>query len=135
MSESNEEPKIIVDDDWKAQVEREKEEAQQAEPESSQPEIPPASFEMLITTLSTQAIAAMGFIPDPMTGQANQNMPMARHFVDTLGILEEKTKGNLTEDEQNLITESLHRLRMAFINAPKPTDSEPESPNSSIELP
>ncbi len=139
------EPKIIVDEDWKSQVQQEKEQLQEefsqektAEPENQQ-SLPPASFEMLVTTLSTQALASFGYIPDPTTGEASQNKPLAKHFIDTLGVLEEKTKGNLTPDEANLIKETLHQLRMAFIQLPSPdsekTQTEPTESSSSIELP
>ncbi len=131
----NEEPKIIGDDDWKEQVQKEKEQAQTTTDEPAQPEMPEASFSLLVTTLSTQVFAAMGFIPDPTTGRAEPNLPFAKHFIDTLEVLETKTKGNLTEEESNLLTESLHQLRMAYINAPKLDQSAPESPESSIELP
>ena len=91
MTENNEDPKIIVDDDWKAQVEREKEQLAAADSESPkasdempQGEMPPASFEMLVTSLATQAMAALGFFPDPSTGETMLNRPIAKHFIDTL---------------------------------------------------
>ena len=144
---SEDEPKIIVDDDWKSQVEREKEQlakeeaekaAQPDAPEGSHP-LPPASFPILVSTLSTQALATLGYIPDPATGEASVNRGMAKHFIDTLGVLEEKTKGNLTPDEESLLTETLHQLRMAFVDsknrqAGSEGPDQPEKP-SSIELP
>ena len=142
--ETNEQdPKIIVDEDWKTQVQQEKEQLQEeisqeqtADPETQQ-QFPPASFEMLVTTLSTQALASFGYIPDPVSGEANQNRPLAKHFIDTLGVIEEKTKGNLTPDEANLIKETLHQLRMAFIQLPSPgaETSQPEPAEPTIELP
>ncbi len=143
---SDDEPKIIVDDDWKSQVEQEKaqlaqEEAEKTtEPEASDPthQLPPASFVILVSTISTQALSALGFLNDPMTGKPNVNRDMAKHFIDTLGVLEEKTKGNLTDDEQSLLTETLHQLRMAFVasknSEPDPDLKAPEK-SSTIELP
>ncbi len=129
------EPKIIVDDDWKAQVQQEKEqldsEAENAEPAG---DIPEASFGLLVTTMTTQALSAMGFVPNPVTGNAEPNRPLAKHFIDSLGVLQEKTVGNLTDEENNLLTESLHQLRMAFVAAP-PTAEPEDSKSSSIELP
>ena len=93
MSEDNE-PKIIVDDDWKEQVQKEKENLNQQADEPT-PAMPEASFALLVTTLTTQALSTLGFIPDPNTGQSMVNRPMAKHFVDTLGVLQEKTAGNL----------------------------------------
>ncbi len=137
MNEPNEEPKIIVDDNWKEQVQKEKEDAKvEQEAEPAQGELPPASFPILVSTLSTQALASMGYIPDP-NGQPMTNLPMAKHFVDTLAVLEEKTKGNLDEAEAGLLTETLHQLRLAFVQAsqaPDPAASQDQG-ESSIELP
>jgi hypothetical protein len=142
MSESNEpEPKIIVDDDWKTRVQAEKEELKKKEGEAEDvgseataatsdeataettpempKELPPASFVMLITTLGAQAMSALGFMPDPATGKSNPNRVMAKHFIDTIGVLEEKTKGNLTDEEKNYLDETLHQLRMAFVTPPE----------------
>ena len=137
----NDEPKIVVDDDWKQQAQREKEELQKKATEEEQApdadQIPPASFPILVTTLGTQAMAAMGLFPDA-SGQQSVNLPMAKHFVDTLGVLEEKTKGNLSKDESDMLTESLHQLRMAYVqvaNNPSQVAPEPEPKKSSIELP
>ncbi len=136
---SNDEPKIIVDDDWKAQVQREKEQLDQI-PDQQLPQMPEASFGLLVTTLTTQALAALGFIVDPVTGKADANHLMAKHFVDTLGVLQEKTAGNLTSDESYLLDQSLHQLRMAYISTVDSALSDvlkgnEEPQRSTIELP
>ncbi len=138
------EPRIIVDDDWKQQVQKEKEQLASQSPaahqdsESAGFKMPAASFPLLITTLSTQALAAMGFVPDPATGKATVDRPMAKHFVDTLGVLEEKTRGNLTDDESHLLIETLHQLRMAYVAGKGSNDQSSSAatvpPKSSIEL-
>lgn len=140
-----EEPKIIVDDDWKSQVEQEKEQLKSKEPAEAAPdaekdfpqEMPPASFPMLISTLATQAMASMGMLPDPRTGEASSHKPMAKHFIDTLGMLQEKTAGNVTDEESTMLRDTLHQLRMAFMAVPDtlPQESKPEEKKSSIELP
>jgi len=79
------------------------------------PGAPPATFEFLIHTLFTQALMALGRIPNPITKQSVVNMATARHFVDTLDMLEKKTAGNLTDDERKLLEEIQHQLRMAVI--------------------
>ena len=142
MTENNEDPKIIVDDDWKAQVEREKEQLAAADSESpkASDEMPPASFEMLVTSLATQAMAALGFFPDPSTGETMLNRPIAKHFIDTLSVLDEKTKGNLTDQESEILSQALHQLRMVFVNsgnesAGGESSSSDARPNSTIELP
>ena len=63
----------------------------------------------------------MGFMPDPTTGEMVKNLKLAGHHVDMLGILEEKTKGNLTEAEAAMLENSLHQLRMAFVQAKSET--------------
>ena len=138
MSDSeNEDPKIIVDTDWKDQVEKEREQANEPEkepdfvpkehtkPETSEPaavdtsDTPPppeASFEVLVTMLFTQAMATLGQIPNPSTGEAEVNKPFAKHYIDTLELLDEKTKGNLTDEESKILSEALHALRMMYVN-------------------
>lgn len=138
MTEKQDDPKIIVDDDWKQQVQKEKEALSEEAAESNLPPMPEASFSLLVTTLTTQALSAMGFIPDPISGKTTANLAMAKHFIDTLGILEGKTSGNLDDDEKQLLNESLHQLRMAFVMAGQSSvgDSGPEdSSGPSIELP
>ena len=76
---------------------------------------PPATFEFLVHTLFTQALMALGRIPNPITKQSHKNLATARHFVDTLAMLAEKTKGNLTDDERRLLDEVQHQLRMQIL--------------------
>lgn len=140
----SEEPKIIVDEDWKSQVEKEKEQLRQQEADSSssapENDIPEASFPVLLATLGTQAMAMMGLLPNPDgTGNTQVHMPMARHLIDMIGVLDEKTKGNLTEDESKALTENLHQLRMAYVAVSQQAASTPSPPDEaatgSIELP
>ncbi len=77
---------------------------------------PPASFEFLAHTLFTQALMALGRIPNPITKKAHRNLPTARHFIDTLAMLEQKTAGNLTEDERRVLEEIQHQLRMMYMS-------------------
>ena len=83
--------------------------------------IPPATFELLVMTHASQAMLALGFMPDPATGEMNKNLKLAGHHVDMLGLLEEKTKGNLTEAEGAMLENSLHQLRMAYVQAKSET--------------
>ena len=151
MTSEPEEPKLIIDEDYKSQVEREKAEAEakrrqaeatapqdageQPEPatdavepasaeaaeatsESESAALPPpprASFPLLITSLATQAIAAMGQLPDPEGQALPPNADYARHFIDLVGMLEDKTRGNLSDEESRYVQETLHQLRMMFV--------------------
>lgn len=120
---SIEEPKIIVDDDWKTQVEKEKAIAAN-EPEQSlkdrvaeMPDVPPpATIETLVSMLFTQALAALGQLPGADGKPSPINKPFAKYFIDSLEMLGEKTKGNLTDDESKMISETLHAMRMAFVS-------------------
>ena len=122
----SEEKKIIIDDDWKSQVAAEKEALKKeaadkeagAQPEASDSPgtMPPASLELLITTLATEAMVAMGQIPNPATGESSSTPEHARYAIDMLEVLQEKTKGNLTPGEENMLEGILHQLRMAFVS-------------------
>ncbi len=161
--EPAEEPKLIIDEDWKTQVQREKEELKQklaaseadaaTEPTegdnsengddnateplgdasesvaaaskvaNDKPEElgapPPASMMLLVTTLATQAMGAMGLMPDEQGASLPVNLDFARHFIDMLSVLEEKTNGNLSDDEKVYLGDALHQLRMAFVAVSK----------------
>lgn len=125
------EKKIIIDEDWKSQVQAEKEQQKQTgssgasvdggettpggSPDSDEMQIPPASIPVLISSIATQAMFAMGQIPDPSTGQPMLDLNLAKHHVDMLSVLDAKTKGNLDDEESKMLTEALHQLRMAFV--------------------
>jgi hypothetical protein len=140
MAEQNPEKKIIIDEDWKSQVEAEKEaakmmeEAEQTEPETEpspagDAELPPPTFAGLVQTFAAQVLLALGQIPDPIEKKPVVRLGVARHFVDTLGLLEEKTKGNLSPEEAQLLEGTLHELRMACVamqNAPPPSPAGDE---------
>jgi len=119
----NDEKKIIVDEDWKSRIEAERqEEALQASEKEKQPaaqaaQFPPASFEMLLTTLATEAMVALGQLPHPATQKAEQNLGQARYVIDMLEVISEKTKGNLSPSEEAMQIELLHQLRMGFVAA------------------
>ena len=86
-----------------------------ADPAPQTSEIPPARFDILIQLLSSQAILALGLIPDPQ-GNTEVRLPLARHFIDLLAILESKTKGNLDSNEAKILERSLHELRVLFLD-------------------
>lgn len=126
---SDEEKKIIIDDDWKSQVAAEKEALKQeavvpddspaeadAPAASPQPgQMPPASFEMLVTTFATEAMVAMGQLPNPMTNEVSFSPDHASYAIDMLAMLKDKSKGNLNDAEESMLIDVLHQLRMAFI--------------------
>jgi hypothetical protein len=121
MSEptSDQPKKIIIDEDWKSQVEREKEELRhgpaKSQASTGDAELPPASLAFLVTSLVTQTMAALGQLPDPLSQEYQVSLPLAKLHIDLLAVLQEKTKGNLAPEEQLMLDESLHQLRMLFV--------------------
>lgn len=140
-SNNSEEPKIIIDEDWKDQVQREKEtlkqnkstaandsaevaetttELDQTEPEKADDQPPPpASFEFLVSGMATQAFAAMGLIPGDDGKPFPVRLDFARHYIDLLAVIENKTEGNLSDAEKNFLQSTLHQLRMMFVSVKK----------------
>lgn len=114
-------PKIHVDSDWKAEAQAEKDRlAEQSEQSAAQAAggpggLPTASFQALWTELASQAYVFLGAFPDPKTGQAVVAPEYAKYYIDLLGILEEKTKGNLTEEESAEFENVLGELRAVFV--------------------
>jgi hypothetical protein len=127
----SDEKKIIVDEDWKSRVAAEKEALAREQSEApgvgepaptsaaaspdAMPPLSPASFEMLVTTLATEAMIGLGQYPHPMTGKIPADPAQARYAIDMIEMLAEKTRGNLTPDEERGLRALLHQLRMAFL--------------------
>jgi len=82
----------------------------------------PMTFSTLLLSLGTSALAHLGEVPDPMGGEPKVNLGMARQTIDIIGMLEEKTKGNLTDEEQKLLTNLLYDLRIRFVQAQNKKD-------------
>lgn len=80
-------------------------------------EMPPASFEFLVFSLRIQAEAAMGLFPIEPDKEPEKDLNRARHAIDLLGVLEEKTRGNLELEEKRLLENSLTELRFRFVQA------------------
>lgn len=115
-------PKIIVDDDWKSSARAEKEKLAAAEKEKAShgggdapgglPE--KLGFRELLSLFATQALMYMGAIPD-QSGRSMISLEVAKLNIDLLGVVQEKTKGNLTSDEQEMMDGTLNELRMQFV--------------------
>ncbi|MGD9853425.1 MAG: DUF1844 domain-containing protein [Planctomycetaceae bacterium] len=124
------EPEIKSDDAWKVRVkaedaQRDAEQAMQggAEHKASKSrssefdpsQLPKPAFSTLVGLFSTQAMVSLGLLSHPEDGEVHVQLPLARHFIDLLGVLEDKTRGNLSEGEGQLLEQSLHDLRMAYL--------------------
>lgn len=76
---------------------------------------PPADFSIVVGMFSTQAMVALGTIPNPATGQPDVQLELARHLIDLIAVLENKTHGNLDQAEADMLESTLHHLRMSFL--------------------
>ena len=125
-AEKNQQKKIIVDEDWKQQAQREKEilsakEDAEAKKEKVQGRnadrgpLPEGNFAALLSMLTTQALFAMGLLQIKGQEKKEPDLELAKYNIDILETLEEKTKGNLTKEEQKILTETLNELRMGYV--------------------
>jgi hypothetical protein len=136
---SEEKPSLHIDTDWKRQAQEEKkrlaeEEAKKAKeaapaapaaapgaaaPRGAAPrgrsEMPPASFPTLVQSILTQILFYLGDLTQ-RGSEPNVNLDMAKHQIDILGILEEKTRGNLAEEEKQLLDTALYEARMRYVS-------------------
>jgi len=79
--------------------------------------LPEISFINLIFSLSTSVLIQLGEIQDPVTQQLAKNLPLGKQTIDLIGMLKEKTKGNLTSDEEKVLENILYDLRMRYVKA------------------
>ena len=77
--------------------------------------MPEVTFAALVMSLNTSALLLLGEIKDPGTGEKNQDLVLAKHTIDTLALLRDKTRGNLTEEENQLLTNVLYDLKMRYV--------------------
>ncbi|MBN1396348.1 MAG: DUF1844 domain-containing protein [Pirellulales bacterium] len=131
MSEEANNPpkKNIIDEDWKSRMEtekeaarREKEKTSTTESESSadrQAPLPPPTLSFLVGTMYLQGTIALGMLPNPMTNKQDTYPEQAKHTIDLLTMLQEKTNGNRTSEETEELEAVLHELRLAYLNVPK----------------
>lgn len=128
-----------VDEDWKQQVEREKSSptpkpgggksegarsAQGAAPgPTSKSKAGAGEFAFLLSSLSMQALIALGELPHPATQSPQIDLEQAKMLIDILGALKEKTQGNLTSEEAQTLEGLLYELRMKFVSKTKENSS------------
>jgi hypothetical protein len=79
----------------------------------------PIDFTTLIMSLASSALVSMGRVPDPATGTVLKNLVFAQQNIDIIHLLQEKTRGNLSADEERLVEQILYELRMSYISALK----------------
>jgi hypothetical protein len=143
MAENNQDkPKIIIDDDWKSQAQQEKQRLSEEVEKKSQAaetgaaaaeattgaaagpagadrqarrQLPPANFQTLVSTIATQAMMALGGMRDPKTNQPVLDLDLAKFHIDCLSVLEEKTAGNLEDEDKDMLNQVLYEIRMHYV--------------------
>jgi len=112
-----------IDESWKESVDHEKkvEPHEHSGSESPQSEslegtsLPDINFLSYVTSLAFQTVIFLGEAPNPLTNKAEKNLPQAKFIIDTLVMLREKTKGNLTEEEDATLEAYLYELQMKYV--------------------
>ena len=126
MSEENEKGFIIkdkraLDETGELKTDDTVEETQKKEAketpsrESVQMPLPEITFPSLIFSLSSTALFHLGELPDPQTNEKKKDLPLAKHTIDTIAMLKEKTAGNLTDDEEKFIVNVLTDIRLRYV--------------------
>jgi len=105
--EKNEVPKA-------SEPSREKQQAKSPEGESAP--LPGIDFSTFIFSLSSSAMLHLGLMENPYTKTIDKNLPLAKQTIDIISMLKDKTKGNLSDEEENLITHLLTELRFKYVN-------------------
>ncbi len=122
--EKKEEKKIIVDEDWKAEAQKEKEilaAQEEDEKEKAQEKkqargpLPQGNLAALISMLTTQALFALGLLHVKGQEKREPDLELAKYNIDMLETLEEKTKGNLSQEEEAVLSNTLNELRMGYV--------------------
>jgi hypothetical protein len=119
LSSKSEEEKQRIIQQGQPKAEQKPKPATPISDQQSNAPLPEVDFSALVFSLSTQALIQLGEVDDPATKKKEQNLPQARQTIDILGILKEKTQGNLTPEEQSLLDNLLYDLRMRFVKVSK----------------
>ena len=119
-----------VDEEWKRQVQEEKRRLETQEHRGRAPRAgaagpggpagpppPKPTFAQFISSLATQVLMSLGEMENPVTGRRQVDLVQAQHTIDLLELLGEKTKDNLTPQEENFLTNALHDLRLRYVRA------------------
>ena len=126
MSKEDEGPKIIVDSDWKEEAAKEKEQLDEQTKETGHARgMPEPSLTEIVNLLMMQAVVGLGGMKSPTGESFGPDLTAAKHFIDLLGVLQDKTKGNLTDEEKNALDAVVYEMRMRYVEA---TSAPPPKP-------
>lgn len=110
--EEQETPPVDAEKEAKTSETDEEPKAETEEPPLQFPEI---NFPTFVASLNASALLHLGAIEDPSSGKKNKNLPMAKQTIDILNMLQEKTSGNLTQEEENMLKNILYDLRIMYV--------------------
>ena len=86
-------------------------------PSSKKEALPKIDFSSFILSLYSSGLVQLGKVEDPVTGKKSVNLDLAKHTINMIAMLEEKTRGNLTQDEESLLKSLLSEMRLSFVEA------------------
>lgn len=92
-----------------------KEEFSAADQRDKGPKLPKIDFATFVFSLNSSALVHLGLLDDPATNQKSKNLPIAKQTIDILGMLEEKTRGNLSKEEEDMLNHILYDLRLLYV--------------------
>jgi hypothetical protein len=93
--------------------------AERAYTDAQVKELPAVDFVTFVVSMSHSALLHLGDAPDPATGTCEKNLPLARQTIDLLAVLQDKTRGNLSGDEERVLSQAIYDLRMRFVEVAK----------------
>jgi len=109
-----------IDEAWKETVDKEKKEVEKgSEAEAAKPAFPEANFSLFVSGLAMQGLMHIGELENPITKKKEKDLNQAKYVIDTLTMLKEKTKNNLSKEENEMFDNLLYDLRMRYVAAPK----------------
>ena len=114
--------KRIFDSQGKVKKESEKEEKEEDKEKEKEKEkvsapLPEVNFSSFLVSLSSSTLLHLGEIADPQSGEKKKDLALAKQSIDIISLLKDKTKGNLTQEEETLLDHLLYDLRMRFVKA------------------
>ena len=97
--------------------EKKKDKDREEKKEKGAAPLPEVNFSSFILSLSSSTLLHLGEIADPQSGEKKKDMALAKQSIDIINLLKDKTKGNLTQEEEKLLDHLLYDLRMRFVKA------------------
>ena len=136
MADEEKKPKIVSDQSWKDEARKEKEKLQEQKAAEAKRSgdtgvaaggdeafaggLPPANFLTIVQSYRIQSLYCLGMLKLPGTEQGEINLDAAKHNIDMLQVLEDKTQGNLSNEESAFLSQVLHEVRMAYVQMASP---------------